>query len=255
MRMAVNRTAAAAQEIRETAMAALIEARDIHAHYGESHVLRGVSLSIGAGESIGLLGRNGMGKTTLIRTLLGLTPASGGKVLVHGRDCTREAPHRIARMGMAYVPEGRGIFPNLSVRENLLLAERPPRDARAGWTYERVLGVFPRLKERLRVGGQQLSGGEQQMLAIGRALMTNPDVLILDEATEGLAPMIVREIWRIVGEIRQTGIASLLVDRNYRLVLAHTDRALVMEKGVVVLDGWSASLAQRPDALARHLGV
>ena len=255
MRMAVNRTAAAAQEIRETAMAALIEARDIHAHYGESHVLRGVSLSIGAGESIGLLGRNGMGKTTLIRTLLGLTPASGGKVLVHGRDCTREAPHRIARMGMAYVPEGRGIFPNLSVRENLLLAERPPRDARAGWTYERVLGVFPRLKERLRVGGQQLAGGEQQMLAIGRALMTNPDVLILDEATEGLAPMIVREIWRIVGEIRQTGIASLLVDRNYRLVLAHTDRALVMEKGVVVLDGWSASLAQRPDALARHLGV
>ena len=255
MRMAVNRTAAAAQEIRETAMAALIEARDIHAHYGESHVLRGVSLSIGAGESIGLLGRNGMGKTTLIRTLLGLTPASGGKVLVHGRDCTREAPHRIARMGMAYVPEGRGIFPNLSVRENLLLAERPPRDARAGWTYERVLGVFPRLKERLRVGGQQLSGGEQQMLAIGRALMTNPDVLILDEATEGLAPMIVREIWRIVGEIRQTGIASLLVDRNYRLVLAHTDRALVMEKGVVVLDGWSASLAQRRDALARHLGV
>ena len=255
MRMAVNRTAVAAQEIRETAMAALIEARDIHAHYGESHVLRGVSLSIGAGESIGLLGRNGMGKTTLIRTLLGLTPASGGKVLVHGRDCTREAPHRIARMGMAYVPEGRGIFPNLSVRENLLLAERPPRDARAGWTYERVLGVFPRLKERLRVGGQQLSGGEQQMLAIGRALMTNPDVLILDEATEGLAPMIVREIWRIVGEIRQTGIASLLVDRNYRLVLAHTDRALVMEKGVVVLDGWSASLAQRPDALARHLGV
>ena len=164
-------------------------------------------------------------------------------------------PIRIARMGIAYVPEGRGIFPNLSVRENLKLAEQPARDNRAGWNYERVLDAFPRLKERLGSGGQQLSGGEQQMLAIGRALMMNPDVLILDEATEGLAPLIVREIWRIIGEIRQSGIASLLVDRNYRLVLANTDRALVMEKGAIVLDGWSASLAHRGDALARHLGV
>ena len=236
-------------------MGTLVEARDVHAHYGESHVLRGVSLAIHPGESIGLLGRNGMGKTTLIRTLLGLTRATGGKVLVHGRDCTQERPHRIARMGVAYVPEGRGIFPNLSVRENLEFAARPPDDPRGGWTLERVLGTFPRLKERLRAGGQQLSGGEQQMLAIGRALMTNPDVLILDEATEGLAPLIVHEIWRIIGEIRQSGIASLLVDRNYRLVLAHTDRALVLEKGVVVLEGWSASLAQRTDALGRHLGV
>jgi len=249
--------AAVARPLRrsETAISALIEARDVHAHYGESHVLRGVSLAINTGESLGLLGRNGMGKTTLIRTLLGLTPASAGKVLVHGRDCTRDAPHRIARMGIAYVPEGRGIFPNLSVRENLKLAEQPARDNRAGWDYERVLDAFPRLKERLGSGGQQLSGGEQQMLAIGRALMMNPDVLILDEATEGLAPLIVREIWRIIGEIRQSGIASLLVDRNYRLVLANTDRALIMEKGAIVLDGWSASLAQRGEALARHLGV
>ena len=254
--MATHRAEAAAPEdLHDAAMSALVEARDVHAHYGESHVLRGVSLAIGTGESIGLLGRNGMGKTTLIRTLLGLTPSSGGKVLVHGRDCTREAPHRIARMGVAYVPEGRGIFPNLSVRENLLLAARPPRDSRPAWTYERVLDTFPRLKERLSFGGQQLSGGEQQMLAIGRALMTNPDVLMLDEATEGLAPLIVREIWRIIGEIRQSGIASLLVDRNYRLVLANTDRALVMEKGAIVLEGWSASLAQRSDALSRHLGV
>ena len=248
-------SASVADETPESAMSALIEARGLHAHYGESHVLRGVSLAIGAGESIGLLGRNGMGKTTLIRALLGLTPASAGKVLVHGRDCTREAPHRIARMGIAYVPEGRGIFPNLSVRENLKLAEQPARDNRAGWNYERVLDAFPRLKERLGSGGQQLSGGEQQMLAIGRALMMNPDVLILDEATEGLAPLIVREIWRIIGEIRQSGIASLLVDRNYRLVLANTDRALIMEKGAIVLDGWSASLAKRGEALARHLGV
>jgi len=236
-------------------MSALIEARDLHAHYGESHVLRGVSLTIGTGESIGLLGRNGMGKTTLIRTLLGLTPASAGKVLIHGRDRTHEPPYRIARLGIAYVPEGRGIFPNLSVRENLKLAEQPARDNRLAWNLDRVLETFPRLKERLTSGGQQLSGGEQQMLAIGRALMMNPDVLILDEATEGLAPLIVREIWRIIAEIRHSGIASLLVDRNYRLVLANTDRALIMEKGTVVLDGWSASLAQRGDALARHLGV
>ena len=244
-----------ADEAPEAAISALIEARGLHAHYGESHVLRGVSLSIGAGESIGLLGRNGMGKTTLIRALLGLTPASAGKVLVHGRDCTRDPPYRIARLGIAYVPEGRGIFPNLTVRENLKLAEQPVRDNRPAWTYARVLDTFPRLKERIGSGGQQLSGGEQQMLAIGRALMMNPDVLVLDEATEGLAPLIVREIWRIIGEIRQSGIASLLVDRNYRLVLANTDRALVMEKGVVVLEGWSASLAQRGEALARHLGV
>ena len=242
-------------EQHDAAMSALLEVRELHAHYGESHVLRGVSLAVGAGESIGLLGRNGMGKTTLIRTILGLTRASAGKVLIHGRDCTREPAHRIARMGVAYVPEGRGIFPNLSVRENLLLAERAPRDSRASWTYERVLDTFPRLKERLAFGGQQLSGGEQQMLAIGRALMSNPDVLILDEATEGLAPQIVREIWRIIGEVRSSGIASLLVDRNYRLVLTHTDRAVVMEKGMLVLEGWSASLAQRTDALARHLGV
>ena len=159
-------SASVADETPESAMSALIEARGLHAHYGESHVLRGVSLAIGAGESIGLLGRNGMGKTTLIRALLGLTPASAGKVLVHGRDCTREAPHRIARMGIAYVPEGRGIFPNLSVRENLKLAEQPARDNRAGWNYERVLDAFPRLKERLGSGGQQLSGGEQQLSLI-----------------------------------------------------------------------------------------
>ncbi|MDQ2917832.1 MAG: ABC transporter ATP-binding protein [Pseudomonadota bacterium] len=236
-------------------MSALVETRELHAHYGESHVLRGVSLTINAGEAIGLLGRNGMGKTTLIRALTGLTRATSGSVLVHGRDCTHERPHRIARMGIAYVPEGRGIFPTLSVRENLLFAARPARDSRSEWTYERVLATFPRLAERLTIGGDQLSGGEQQMLAIGRALMTNPDLLILDEATEGLAPQIVRDIWRIIGEIRQSGIASLLVDRNYRLVLAHTDRALVMEKGVVVLEGWSAAIAQRTDALGRHLGI
>ena len=235
--------------------AALVEARGLHAHYGESHVLRGVSLAIGAGESIGLLGRNGMGKTTLIRTLLAHVRASRGTVHVRGRDCTRARPHAIARLGIAYVPEGRGIFPNLSVRENLLLAARRPDGRASAWTLERVLATFPRLAERLGHGGQQLSGGEQQMLAIGRALMTNPDVLLLDEATEGLAPLIVREIWRIIGTLRGTGMAALIVDRNFHAVLAHTDRALVLEKGVVVREGASAALGADPDSLARHLGV
>ena len=233
----------------------LLEASGLHSYYGASHVLRGVDFAVREGEAVGLMGRNGMGKTTLIRTMLGIVAARSGTVRVRGHDTAGWPTFRIARHGIAYVPEGRGIFPNLSVRENLKLAEQPARDNRAGWNYERVLDAFPRLKERLGSGGQQLSGGEQQMLAIGRALMMNPDVLILDEATEGLAPLIVREIWRIIGEIRQSGIASLLVDRNYRLVLANTDRALIMEKGAIVLDGWSASLAQRGEALARHLGV
>src|SRR3546814_4592128 len=153
-------------------------------HYGQSHILQGVSLQIDAGEAIGLLGRNGMGKSTLIRTIMGHVPASGGTITVRGKNCTRAAPYPVSRLGVAYVPEGRGIFPNLNVRANLQVAARPGDDGRQDWTYERVLDVFPRLSERMDRGGQQLSGGEQQMLAIGRALMTNPDVLILDEATE-----------------------------------------------------------------------
>ena len=235
--------------------AGLVELRDLHVHYGESHALRGVSLAIDAGESVGLLGRNGMGKTTLIRALMGFNRASAGRVLVHGRDCTGAPPHRIAREGIAYVPEGRGIFPTLTVRENLCFAARAPRRGGEGWTYARVLERFPRLRERLASRGWQLSGGEQQMLAIGRALLTNPELLILDEATEGLAPQIVREIWRIIGEIRASGIASLIVDRNYRMVLMHTDHAIVLEKGVAVVAGRSASLAAQGETLARHLGV
>ncbi|WP_459618211.1 ABC transporter ATP-binding protein [Bordetella sp. 2513F-2] len=236
-------------------MTPLIEARGLHAYYGASHVLRGVDLRVLPGESIGLVGRNGMGKTTLIRTLLGLLKPARGSVQVRGRDCTRAAPHAIARLGVAYVPEGRGIFPNLSVRENLLVAARSGRGARPDWTCERVLDTFPRLRERLSHGGQQLSGGEQQMLAIGRALMTNPELLVLDEATEGLAPRIVAEIWQIIGLIRATGMSTLIVDRNFRAVLAHTDRCLVMEKGCLVREGDSAGLACQPELLARHLGV
>jgi branched-chain amino acid transport system ATP-binding protein len=233
----------------------LVEARDVHAHYGESHVLRGVSLALHAGEAVGLLGRNGMGKTTLIRTLLGHVPASAGETRIRGERATRARPDHIARRGIAYVPEGRGIFPNLSVRENLLLAARPGMNGRRGWTHESVLARFPRIAQRLEHGGAQLSGGEQQMLAIARALLTNPDALLLDEATEGLAPMVVQEIWRIVGEIRSAGIAVLVVDRNFRAVLAHTDRALVMEKGAIVREGTSEELLRDSEALTRHLGV
>jgi branched-chain amino acid transport system ATP-binding protein len=161
----------------------------------------------------------------------------------------------MARLGIGYVPEGRGIFPNLSVRENLVMTERAGPDGRRDWTFDRVMLTFPRLSERLSHGGQQLSGGEQQMLSIGRALMTNPQLLILDEATEGLAPLIVQEIWRVIGEIRKTGIATLIVDRNVRAVLAHTDTAVVLEKGQVVLSGDSDTLSQDPEALTRLLGV
>ncbi|WP_176090169.1 ABC transporter ATP-binding protein [Achromobacter anxifer] len=236
-------------------MNALIEAGGLHVYYGASHVLRGIDMHIAPGESVGLVGRNGMGKTTLIRSLMGHVKSAQGSVRVDGRDCTRAQPHAIARMGVAYVPEGRGIFPNLNVRENLQVAARAGRDGRQDWTYARVLEAFPRLQERLGHGGQQLSGGEQQMLAIGRALMTNPELLILDEATEGLAPLIVAEIWKIIRQIRASGMSTLIVDRNYRAVLEHTDRCLVMEKGRIVQDGDSASLARQPEQLTRYLGV
>jgi len=236
-------------------MAALLTLTDLHARYGDSHVLRGVSLEIPAGVSLGLLGRNGMGKTTLIRTAMGYVRSAGGAVGWQGRTVTGAPPERMARFGIGYVPEGRGIFANLSVRENLVMTARPGPEGARDWTFERVLATFPRLAERLAHGGQQLSGGEQQMLAIGRALMTNPRLLILDEATEGLAPLIVAEIWRVIAEIRGTGIATLIVDRNARAVLAHTDRAVVLEKGLVVMAGESAALAAEGEALARHLGV
>ena len=238
-----------------SASAVLIDATGLHTHYAASHILHGASITIGAGEAVGLLGRNGMGKTTLIRTILGLVRATSGMIRIRGKECTRARPDQIARLGIGYVPEARGIFPNLSVRENLLMAARPGVNGRREWSIERVMQTFPRLQERLHHGGLQLSGGEQQMLSIGRALMTNPDILVLDEATEGLAPLVVREIWRIIGAIRATGIASLIVDRNYRSVLAHTDRCVVLEKGRVVLEGRSTDLATAPEKLAQYLGV
>jgi len=237
----------------------MLAVQSLNTYYGDSHILRGVDLSLPEGTAMGLLGRNGMGKTTLIRSLMGyVRPASGQVRWGEGsraQDVTGRAPERMARMGIGYVPEGRGIFPNLSVRENLLMSARAGIDGRKHWTFERVLATFPRLGERLGHGGQQLSGGEQQMLSIGRALMTNPRLLILDEATEGLAPLIVAEIWRVVSAIRSSGISTLIVDRNYRAVLAHTDRAVVLEKGRVVLAGESAVLSANHGPLAKLLGV
>jgi branched-chain amino acid transport system ATP-binding protein len=233
----------------------LIEARGIDTFYGASHILRGVDFHVARGESIGLMGRNGMGKTTLIRSLLGLTPARAGSIQIAGQSMRGAAPYRIARAGIGYVPEGRGIFPTLSVIENLVMAERPGVDGRRDWTLERVLQTFPRLAERRHHGGTQLSGGEQQMLSIGRALMTHPDVLFLDEATEGLAPLIVAEIWRIIGRIRESGIATVVVDKNYRSVLRATDRAVVMVKGQVALESSSDALLANPEQLGRLLGV
>ncbi len=232
----------------------IVEAQDVHAWYGSSHVLHGVGLQIARGQTVGLLGRNGMGKSTLIRTLLGHVAQRDGHITLFGADASRARPHEVARLGVAYVPEGRGVFPNLSVRENLVMAARDGRDGRKEWTLERVLQTFPRLQERLGNLGAQLSGGEQQMLSIGRALMTHPELIVFDEATEGLAPLIVLEIWRVIGEIRSSGIATLIVDRDYRKVLANADRALVLQKGQVVLEG-SADEVRHSEQLAQYLGV
>lgn len=232
----------------------LLQVQGMHAWYGSSHILHGIDFEIARGETLGLLGRNGMGKSTLIRSLLGHVSQRDGRVYWLGHDISSCRPHEIARLGVAYVPEGRGIFPNLSVRENLIMASRPAPKGASGWSFERVMEVFPRLAERIEHQGSQLSGGEQQMLSIGRALLTQPDLIILDEATEGLAPLIVAEIWRVIDTVRQDGIASLIVDRDYRKVLAQSDRALVLQKGQVVLSGPSASLRDNPE-LAAYLGV
>lgn len=232
----------------------IVDARNLHAWYDSSHVLHGVDLQIAPGQTVGLLGRNGMGKSTLIRTLLGHVTQRDGHIGLFGQDMSRARPHEVARLGVAYVPEGRGVFPNLSVRENLIMAARRGRDGRNDWTYERVLATFPRLAERVGNLGVQLSGGEQQMLSIGRALMTHPELIILDEATEGLAPLIVVEIWRVIAEIRASGMATLIVDRDYNKVLGHSDRAIVLEKGQVVLQGEAEAVA-KAESLPAYLGV
>jgi branched-chain amino acid transport system ATP-binding protein len=241
----------------------IIQARSLHTYYGASHILRGIDFSVARGETIGLMGRNGMGKSTLLKTLMGIVPPRSGEVCIQGRLMNNRPTFEVAQLGIAYVPEGRGIFGNLSVKENLVMAARAGKkrtEAVSGqvpreWTYERVLDTFPRLQERLNHGGQQLSGGEQQMLTIGRALMTNPDVLILDEATEGLAPLIARDIWRICSLIKDSGISTIIVDKNWKHVTQITDRNVILVKGEVAYEGSSDHLRQNPGVLAQHLGV
>jgi len=235
-------------------MSHFLEAKGLHAWYGSSHVLHGIDLVINQNETIGLLGRNGMGKSTLIRSLLGHVPEREGLVSIAGKQTMSMAPYQVAKLGIAYVPEGRGVFPNLTVKENLIMAARPGNHGQQDWTLERVLATFPRLAERIQNLGEQLSGGEQQMLSIGRALMTHPDLLILDEATEGLAPLIVAEIWKVIQNIRSSGIATLIVDRDWRKVLHHTDRALVLQKGKIMLQGSSSEILHHPD-LPKYLGI
>ena len=232
----------------------IIDAQGVQAWYGSSHILHGLDFKLAKGETVGLLGRNGMGKSTLIRTLLGHVRQREGRIQVAGKDLSKGMPHQVAQLGVAYVPEGRGIFPTLTVRENLVMAARAGTRGQKDWTYERVMETFPRLSERLTNLGSQLSGGEQQMLSIGRALMTNPDAVILDEATEGLAPLIVAEIWRVIASIRRTGIATLIVDRDYRKVCNESDRLVVMQKGRIVLEGPSEALRGSSE-LAGFLGV
>ena len=233
----------------------VLAAEGLDVFYGASHVLHGVSLAMAPGEAVGLLGRNGMGKTTLLRAIAGLTPPRRGTIRFAGSDVTRTPTHRIARAGLAMVPEGRGIIPTLTVREHLVMSARRGPGGRADWTLERILALFPRLAERNRNFGLQLSGGEQQMLSIGRALMTNPTLLLLDEATEGLAPLMRKEIWSVISAIKAAGVATLVVDKDIRALAAVTDRSVVLAKGRVVFEGRTADLAARPQLLHRYLGV
>ncbi len=233
----------------------LLEAKEIHTYYGASHILHGLDFHIREGEGIALMGRNGRGKSTRIKSMLGLVRPRHGRVLERGDDYTKARTYQTAQQGIAYVTEGRGIFKSLTMGENLLMSARAGLDGRREWTFDRVMATFPRLGERINNGGWQLSGGEQQMLTIGRALMTNPDLLILDEATEGLAPLIAMEIWRIVKEIRKTGIATVIVDKNHGAVTSICDRAMILVKGDVVFDGTSEEIRARPELIQQHLGV
>lgn len=233
----------------------LIEAHGINTFYGASHVLHDVDFRVASGETVALMGRNGMGKSTLLKTVLGLVKPRGGRVTVKGAEVTGAEPYAIARLGIGYVPEGRGIFPTLDVRETLVMAARSGPEGRCDWILDRVLDTFPRLAERLNHLGSHLSGGEQQMLSIGRALMTNPDLLILDEATEGLAPLMRREIWRVVRAIKDTGIATVIVDKNVNVLLDLADRHIILVKGRVAYDGGPDLLKADPEILRRHIGL
>jgi branched-chain amino acid transport system ATP-binding protein len=233
----------------------LIEMRNIEAGYGHAQVLFGLSLTIGEGEVVTLIGRNGMGKTTTVRTLMGLVRAKAGEITLAGERIEKLPSHSIARLGVGLVPEGRQIFPNLSVRENLVMAGIDRNWGAEPWTFDRVIDFFPRLGERLSNSGTQLSGGEQQMLAIGRALMTNPRLLVLDEATEGLAPVIREEIWTRLGMLKRSGLSILVIDKELEALCELADRHYVLEKGEIAWTGSTAELMANPSIHETYLGV
>jgi len=235
--------------------AALLDVDGIETCYGLSQVLFGLSLDIAPGEMVTLMGRNGMGKTTTVRSIMGLTPARGGAIRFAGADIRTLPAYRIAQLGLGLVPEGRQIFPNLTTRENLVATAANRRLADDPWTLDKVCALFPRLAERLDRMGRQLSGGEQQMLAIGRALMTNPRLIILDEATEGLAPLIRDEIWQCLTRLKAAGQSILLIDKNVDALTRIADRHYLIERGRVVWSGTSAQLAAAPDVQHRYLGI
>ena len=228
-----------------------LEVEGVHTYCGESHVLQGISLRVDPGEVLAILGRNGMGKTTLIRTIVGFTPPREGRVLYEGTEITRLPPFRMVALGMALVPQGRRVFPSLSVRENLDVARR----GEGRWNLEQVYALFPRLSERAGNRANKLSGGEQQMLAIGRALMSNPDLLLMDEPTEGLAPLLVREVGRVIGELKRSGLSILLVEQNLALALSGAGRVHVLSRGQIVHSGTPAELMGNDDVKTRYLGV
>jgi branched-chain amino acid transport system ATP-binding protein len=231
----------------------MLDVEDIHTNYGDSYVLQGVSLRVGAGQVVAVLGRNGVGKTTLIRSIVGFTPPRRGRVLLRGEDITRMPAHEIARRGVGLVPQGRRIFPSLGVSEHLEIGERAGNGA--GWSFGRVLDLFPRLRERIRNRGNQLSGGEQQMLACGRALVGNPDILLMDEPSEGLAPLMVRELGRIIAQLRSEGISILLVEQNLGFALDLADQVYVLSKGTIVHSCAPAELLANDEVKSRYLGV
>ena len=231
----------------------ILEVEDIHTYYGDSHVLQGLSLSLQDGQILGVLGRDGVGKTTLVNSVLGFNPPRQGTIRFKGADITHAPSHAIVRQGLGLVPQGRRVFGSLSVEENLRVAEQRAR--RGAWTEERVFALFTRLKERRRQRAKTLSGGEQQMLAIARGLMTNPDCLIMDEPTEGLAPLIVQQVWEFIGRLKQEGLAILLVEQNVTMALRVVDHVCVISKGRVVHSSDPAALRANEEVKAQYLGV
>ena len=230
----------------------MLEVRQIHTYYGDSHILQGVSLNVDQGKVVGLLGRNGMGKTTLIRSIVGFTPPRRGEVLFKGRDITAWSSNRVINLGLGLVPQGRRVFPSLTVFENLTVADKRNGGA---WTLERVMELFPRLHQRSAIRAGKLSGGEQQMLAIARGLMTNPELLLMDEPTEGLAPLLVREVGRVIENLKSQGLSILLVEQNLPLALRVSDEIHVLSRGRIVHSCLPQALWQNEEIKSKYLGL